>query len=312
MIARLLPLAVVAAAACASTAAQASSVYDECVEARRPIADTHRSRSDEILLEHEQALNAIIGKFVAKSSPDTDTLAYIDRSKKSILRYHQVEVAEEQLVDDVIEQLLKPQGAEDEDFRCPDTSATSNWARRSSARLEGVLEDAREDFEERVGFESLKKNEGLAIIAFYAHGAVTSARINRLGALTGSIELDLPGRGEHVRLLKLPAGEYEWQRLRQEWGFSKYFFNLGHRDLRFTVFPGKLNVTGVFIYESQGRYASTSLNDRPAIVLRLIEQRFPELLDRFELANGMVPEDRFIDVYLAEKRSIEAEKQRDE
>ncbi len=296
------------ATACGPAAVHAGAVYAECVEARKAIADTHRSRSDEILLEHDRELNSIVGKFVAKSSPDAKTLAYIDRSKQSILKYHQVEVAKEQLVDDVIDQLLSPKGADDEDFRCPDENATSDWARRSSGRLERVLEDARADFEERIDFESLEEDEGLAIIAFYAHGDVSSARINRLGSLTGSIELELPGRGEHVRLLKLPAGDYEWQRVRQEAWFNKYFFELGHRDQRFSVLPGKLNITGVFIYESTGRYASTSLNDRPAIVLRLIEQRFPELLDRFDLANGMVPEDRFIDVYLAEKRAIAEER----
>lgn len=296
-------------AACFAPTGKAAASYAECVAARQPIADTHRSRSDAILLEHERALNASIAEFVAKSSPDPSSLAYIDRAKQSILNYHQVDVAQEQLIDDVIAQLLNPKGADDENFRCPDHGATEDWARRRSERLEGVLEEAREEFEERIGFESLDEDEGIAIISFYAYGAVTSARINRLGSMFGSIELDLPGVGEHLRFLKLPAGDYEWQRVRQDWGFSGYFYELGHRDLRFSVLPGKLNITGVFIYESRGQYATTSLNDRPAIVLRLLEQRFPELLERFELANGMVPEDRFIDVYLAEKRSLAREQQ---
>ena len=73
--------------------------------------------------------------------------------------------------------------------------------------------------------------------------------------------------------------------------------------MTFEVEAGKLNYAGVFIYEMSGfNWASGTLNDRLTVVLTVMEQRFPELLEQYEVANGLFPDDRFVQFYLQEKQ----------
>lgn len=306
---RAILIAFAAIPTCVFAAADPSTAYAACVEMRRSIAEAHQAAATEILRENDRDLDSIIREFVEDSSADASTLDYIEQSKNSILAYHQVDEAEAQLVDGIVERLLNPGDPNDEHFRCPEKGDTKRWSENNLSTLIDVLAEARNDLSDRISFESMEAGEGLAIIAFYAYGQVSSARINRLGGLTGSIEFNPVSNGEFIHIFKVRAGDYEWDKVRQKWFKVTYFFDIGHREMRFSVLPGKLNVTGVFVYEANGTQASTSLSDRPAIVMRIIEQRFPELLSRFEIANGLVPEDRFIDVYLAERLAKDQEQQ---
>lgn len=308
MMRRFFLIVIAAIPTCASAAVDASAAYLKCVEMREPIANAHQASAADILRKHDQELDSLISEFLADSQADADKIKYFEQSRQSIRAYHQVDDAEAQLVDGIVESLLNPAGQDDEDFRCPRKGDTKRWSKDNLKTLSSVLTEVRDDVMDRIGFESMEEGEGLAIIAFYAYGHVSSARINRLGGLTGSFEFEPIGNGEFIHIFKLRAGDYEWDRVRQElWFNTTYVFDIARREMRFSVLPGKLNITGVFVYEANGNYASTSLSDRPAIVLRMIEQRFPELSDNFEFANGLVPEDKFIDVYLAEKRTFDQE-----
>ena len=71
-----------------------------------------------------------------------------------------------------------------------------------------MLAAARDDVSDRISFEFMGEDEGLAMIAFHAYGQISSARINRLGGLTGSFEFNPVSYGEYIHIFKVRAGDY--------------------------------------------------------------------------------------------------------
>ena len=140
-------------------------------------------------------------------------------------------------------------------------------------------------------------------IAFNSTEATNFVRINRLNALGGTIVFGPNRRGEQFRVIRAKAGTYEWEEIEQKFYNSRRTYNLRKFDMQFDVVAGTLNYAGVFLLdvESNGYYRA-SLNDRLIITLTALEQRYPELIDQYEIANGLHPDDRFTDFYLSEKR----------
>ena len=158
--------------------------------------------------------------------------------------------------------------------------------------------------DERLALEDLAQNEGLAIIAFHSYGYVDGVYINRRDAFGGGIQFGPVQEGDYFRVVKVKEGSYTWERLWRNLFFGRSTFRIKKRDLTFTVEPGKLNYTGMFIYRPTGfSYAIMDIRDRTSAVLSMLEEQYPELLSEFELVNGLDHNEEFIDFYLREKDS---------
>jgi hypothetical protein len=48
----------------------------------------------------------------------------------------------------------------------------------------------------------------------------------------------------------------------------------------------------------------TELHDRLTIVMSLLEERMPDLMDEFEMANGLNVDDQFLDFYIDQRREL--------
>jgi hypothetical protein len=285
-----------------------TDTYLKCQKSRAPIADKHEKRANKILAKHDAKLIELFSKALSDVPDGPESRAALRRGADNVLAQHPIADAREQLVDHLLDRLRNPgdpENLEDPEFKCPRKSDTKRWSRDSLDTYEQVLGEARDDVKNRLSFETMADDEGLAIIAFYAFGYAETVRINRLGAMTGSFDFGPVNNGEYFKVVKLKAGDYRWEKITQKfWGMG-YYFTLDHRELRFSVAPGKLNYTGAFVFDASGQYARISLNDRTAIVLTMLEQRYPDLLERFEITNSLVPEDRFINFYLNEKSEID-------
>lgn len=195
-----------------------------------------------------------------------------------------------------------------DDFRCPPTSQFNMNFKWDLQRYENRLNEIEDAVRDRLDIETLAPDEGLVVISFYAYGTAQNITINRLGAIGGNIKFGPITDNEYFRVLKVKAGEYQWSQIWNLvlwWRTSLY---LKRGNFNFTVKAGKLNYTGLFIYRSSaytGQYAN--IHDRLSVVLTLLEQRYPELLDTYELTNGLYPDDRFIEFYMQEKEADELE-----
>ncbi len=295
--------------------ADPSGAYVKCQRSRAPIADKHEQAANKILAKHTAKLAELFTVVLSDVPGDALSRAALRQGAENVLAQHPIAEAREQLVDHLLNRLRNPGNAEDPedpDFKCPRKSDTKRWSKNSLKTYQQVLDDARADVKNRFSFETMADDEGLAIIAFYAFGYAEKVRINRLGAATGTIEFGPVSNGEYFKVLKVKAGDYRWEKITQKFWNMRFYFTLKHRDLSFSVAPGKLNYTGALVFDASGRYARISLNDRTAIVLTMLEQRYPDLLDRFEITNSLVPEDRFIDFYLNEKSGMEGAQARDQ
>ncbi len=282
------------------------SDYDQCLADARAVADRILQDAADVEDRHQNELDGIVRRFQRRESDGESGRDVIDAIIQHQTERSSIDRARQELIDDWVARVLDVGDPEDKDFQCRESRYLGSRS-GSVARYRMELESLREDIAGRLDLELLDDDEGLVVIAFYSFGPASSISINRLGALTGGIEFGPVNNDEYFQVLRVKAGEYRWERIRQEFGISRYFYDLGHRDLTFTVEPGKLNYTGVFTFRPRGTTARSSLNDRTSIVLLILEQRYPNLLERFEIANGLVPDDRFIDYYLAEERRQRAE-----
>ncbi|MEM1262359.1 MAG: hypothetical protein AAGH76_08175 [Pseudomonadota bacterium] len=169
-------------------------------------------------------------------------------------------------------------------------------------------ETALEALQDRIDIETVGPNEGLVVLAMYIDGRVMRLTLDKRGSMTGARAFKNVKVGQFFRIIKLPAGEYQWTTVRTSEELTRsyfadrtlYYYDFRDRDLSFKVEPGKLNFTGVLMYSGSG-YAD--IKDRTSIVMRLVENRYPEFLERYPAVNGLVPGDKYLDFFLSEKRS---------
>ena len=289
----------------ASASAADDNGYAECLADARQIADRILEDAARVEERHRNELDDILNRFHRRNGDETARDA-IDAIVQRLTDRSSIELARQQLIDDWVASVLDVGDPDDENFRCRESRYLGAGS-GSVERYRTELEALRAEISDRLDLEKLADDEGLVIIAFYSFGTASSISINRLGAMTGGIDFGPVNNEEYFRVLRVKAGEYRWERIRQELWTGDYFYDLGRRNLTFTVEAGKLNYTGVFIFRPSGNFARSSLNDRTSIVLLILKQRFPDLLERFELANGLIPDDRFMDFYLAEERRLRAE-----
>ena len=140
----------------------------------------------------------------------------------------------------------------------------------------------------------LAPSEGLLAVDIESLGGVTSAKMDRVGAIFGGTTLTNLQAGSNIRLIALPAGEYVWSRMT----FSGTGFYLTVHDapqFHFKVETGLINYGGDFSVVPSGaglRYNVTT-NDHAARMLVHLDRKFPGVLGKYPFRyQGQFP-DRF-------------------
>ncbi len=210
------------------------------------------------------------------------------------------------LIDEAAEEVLTIEN--DDLFRCPHKANVNRGFKRNLERYGDRLDEIENAVEERLDLENIGPNEGLVVILFYASGYAQNVLINRLGAIGGNIHFGPVENREYFRVLKVRAGNYRWHSVwNKHWLGGRTTLYVKHSNLDFTVEAGKLNYTGVFMFSNKvWRRWRADLRDRASVVLSLLEDRYPELLNDVEISNAVDSDDRFIDFYLREKMSTQS------
>jgi hypothetical protein len=169
-----------------------------------------------------------------------------------------------------------------------------------------ILDRSKYYIEYRVELESLDADEGLAIISAYSYGYAGRIEINPVKFMGDSMSIGPLNNSQYFRIAKLKAGEYQWGRIKVYGPMSLSYRDFSDANLKFKIQPGKLNYTGVFIHEVMGMYAKAEIFDKAAVITTMIEQDYPLLLNKYELVNGLIENDPFINFYLTQKKKLKS------
>lgn len=291
---------------CGGVAAQAepSRAYLKCQEKLGNSASVHLERSNKIRDKHERRIAELLEQAGRRiDSGDAETLrAAVER----IRQWREVEQARATYVETIVSEVAKLVSPDGPGFKCLDHGRVLKVYMGNQQAYETVLEHVEMDVIERIDLENLAADEGLVIISYNATEPMTNVRIDRLNSIGDSIEFKPLRAGQYYRVAKAKAGSYVWENASEDFGDGYYQFRLDQFDLEFVVKPGTINYVGTFLLEtSASRRFSASLNDRLVIALHMLEDRYPELMGRYEITNGLYPDDRFTEFYLREKASYQ-------
>ena len=271
--------------------AEQLTAYENCQRMLTSAGDLHATKSNSLRdnyqrridakLQQHPALRTVIERIVELRHPDEAYGAYVVNAQTSLTTIDRDEAKA---------------------FECPERKVISATFEANRDAYEVVLELIEQDIDERLEIEQLGGDEGLLIIAFNTSEYIDLVRINRLGSMLGAISFGPVHGGQYFKVIKAKAGKYSWDEITRRFTNVRYMHDFSDRDYVFTVERGKLNYAGVFLFEIlPGGYFRGSLNDRQTIVTTILEQTYPELLNEYEIANGLYPDDRFIESYLSEK-----------
>lgn len=284
----------------ADGATQPSKAYQKCKSSLEKSAAVHRERTTKARIKHERKIAQLLGQ-----SGDQSGMAM---AVERIRDWRDVEQAQNTYIDKIIadiDELVAPDGP---DFSCLDRGRVLKVYQGNQRAYARVLEEVEADLEQRLDLENLDDDEGLVIVSFDTTTLLTFVRINRRHTLGGNIEFSPLRVGQYFRVVKAKAGTYAWNLASRDLGNFVYRqYDLSRFNLTFDVKPGVINYAGTFLMEADSRRFSVDLTDRLVIALHMLESRYPELMQDYEIANGLFPDDRFIEFYLREIRLLEEE-----
>ena len=279
-----------------------SRAYLKCQEKLENSASVHLERSNRIRDRHERRMAELLEQASSRMDPEgADTLrAAVER----IRQWRDVEQARSTYVETIVKEVAELVSPDVPGFKCLDHGRVLKVYMGNQQAYEKVLEHVEMDVVDRIDLENLAPDEGLVIISYSATEPMTNVRIDRRGSVGDSIEFKPLRAGQYYRVARAKAGSYAWDNASADFGDGYYQFRLDRFDLEFVVKPGTINYVGTFLLESSasGHYTA-SLNDRLVIALHMLEDRYPELMGRYEITNGLYPDDRFTEFYLREKAS---------
>ena len=287
-----------------NASAEPSKKYLKCQRLIQGVANGHLKGARKVEARHRAKVRNMLAPFDTQGTEDGDIASSIQEAVGRIVARYDTDSYRHYYGQGTVDEMMGELGPDGPDFRC---SRQSTYRYTSRTRLQAYgnrLEQIREEIGSRLAVESLSKNEGLAVIAFQAVGNAERIHINRLGTIGGNIEFGPVKDSEYFRIYKVPAGRYRWDRVTRSSIFGKYRYDWGSNNLDFEVVAGKLNITGYFVFDDNIHYATGRLQHRPGLVTWMLEQRYPDLLERFEIANGLVPDEKFVEYYLQQKNAL--------
>ena len=151
--------------------------------------------------------------------------------------------------------------------------------------------------------EPLGPDEGYVAIALYSKGYSESIVLK--GNSFGNKHTFGPlNYSQHIEVIKMPAGTYSWTEVYERTGslkngnLLKVYYDLSDDNLTFSVKPGVLNYTGLLMIEKLGSRLQVRQLNRASIILKILEQDHPGYIGKFDVVNGIYPNDHYIDFYL--------------
>ena len=159
--------------------------------------------------------------------------------------------------------------------------------------------------QENPPIEALGQNEGYAIIAIYSKGY--AEKIVLEGAGFGNTHTFGPlDYEQHFSVVKLKAGTYHWEKVHRKIGQSlTQTTRFDELDLSFNVEAGKLNYTGLLMFETDNNQSSAKILNRTSIILSITKQDFPQYLKQFSVVNGIYPNDQYIGFFLNKSKPVQ-------
>lgn len=129
----------------------------------------------------------------------------------------------------------------------------------------------------------LDDDEGLAVFRVDSDTDLSEIRLDRIGSVFSLPSLKRLSAGHYLRLLKLPAGEYQFDslRLRLFGGTQEYYWRF--EDLpnsKFRIEAGKINYVGDVVTRG-GMYRTISVRNAALSAMESLEQDFPGLIKRY-------------------------------
>jgi len=118
----------------------------------------------------------------------------------------------------------------------------------------------------------LEPDEGILVLHVETNTGIKYLRLNRLRIMRNL------GRGSHLRLVTVAAGEYAWTRLQTSNGYRVSLRESG--DMAFRVLPGRINYPGQLIIYDHGRQVGINVRaiNRSGMVSSALEVEFPRLV----------------------------------
>lgn len=286
--------------------AHAASSAEECHAALSKIADKHRQETADLQTHFADRLADLTRDHLQSLAGDTEAAASFRSTVDRVVEQGDLDKIRAANFEHVLSYLSEVGDPGSYHPDCAHVETIDAWTKEARAKYERAFDGVIADVEERIEIDKLDDGEGLVVIAAYAFGYAETIKVNRLGSLFGGFTIGPLFNAQHFRVHRLRAGNYSWDEVTRSVPRGRVFHDFSDDELVFTVEADKLNYTGVFVYDVRGEFARAEIEDRAAIVLTILEQRYPELLENYEIANGLVPEDDFIDFYLSEKRRLEA------
>lgn len=128
----------------------------------------------------------------------------------------------------------------------------------------------------------LDADEGLVAFVVDSDGEVQAITLDKIGSAFSAPQMPGNAAGRYLRLMKLKAGEYLFNRMKVGYAYySSIFFNL--RDIpnsRFKVVPGRLNYVGDLVARGQSWNRQIGVRNSGLAALELVERDFPGLTEQ--------------------------------
>lgn len=153
----------------------------------------------------------------------------------------------------------------------------------------------------RFNLTDLKEDEGLAIIFIESTPNVLSVSFKRDARRADPIEVNTFGLDKYFRVVKLKAGEYSWHSAKRNNRGGYTVFSFEDHNLKFFIQPGKLNFIGGLKFDTHGNRYAVEQMDRVANSIKEVIKYYPEFSSGENWVNTLVPEDNFLNFYIAQK-----------
>ncbi len=260
-------------------------------------ADRHRDYVMRGLEQLEQTIAEIdedIDSMVAGAA-EPERLA---ASLRAVLQASRPSDAIEEFVDKPITVVTEAYGSTSKRSNCPSDLKVSSFFVAFQRSFDNTLLSPEYEIERRLAAEKVAPGEGLVIVSFVSNFPFADLIAKRIDG-PGEIRVRPKRSGEHHIVVAARPGEYRWKEIRQN--FST--LDLEDQDFTFSVAAGQINYIGMLRVRKSvlSRFFTHNL-DRQAYVLTRIEDRMPELLDRFTVFNGLNPDDFYTEFYSAERQ----------
>ena len=146
-------------------------------------------------------------------------------------------------------------------------------------------------------FDDLKEDEGYLVLAVNIEGMIPkSLKLASKATFGSGYTMDSLAFGDNLKIIKLTAGEYTWERLKIN---RTYRFDLDDEAFSVNVEAGKINYSGHLLVNIYQQFETASFNyvNRSSLVFDELRNCCDALNKKYPLVFTGESQDPFIDFY---------------